>query len=370
MARTIYVGAFFTPICKALKIFNGFLLMLKVLIIKISSMGDIIHTLPALSDAKKAYSDISFDWVVAPQFSEIPLWHSAVNKLILCPIRKWKHNLLQAFREGEIQHFIQLLRQQNYDLIIDAQSALKTAVISKIAHGKSAGFDKKSVREYGAHWLYKRRFFVEKNQHAITRTRKLFSEALGYSLEKESPNDFGINLDKLPEVSVTLPHKYVMAIPNTTWPAKHWPEQHWQNLIQTITATDLHVVIPWGNEAEKRRAESLSAGNNQAHILPKLSLGECARVIKNAAAAICVDTGLGHLTSALQIPALHLYGPTDPLKIGAFEKNQTQLPREFQCAPQCKRVCRYNAVVSQEAQCLAHLTPQKVWQTLRQIIDR
>src|SRR3990167_6670582 len=127
--------------------------MLNVLIIKISSMGDLIHTLPALT--------------------EIPRWHTAVNHVIACPFRQWKKRYFQAWRQGEIKKFTHALREKHYDLIIDAQSALKSALISKIAHGKNAGMDKNSVCEFGAQYFYKNSYFVEKNQHALTRTRQL-----------------------------------------------------------------------------------------------------------------------------------------------------------------------------------------------------
>src|SRR3990167_4338004 len=343
--------------------------MLNVLIIKISSMGDLIHTLPALTDAKQALGEITFDWVAAPAFAEIPRWHTAVNHVIACPFRQWKKRYFQAWRQGEIKKFTHALREKHYDLIIDAQSALKSALISKIAHGKNAGMDKNSVCEFGAQYFYKNSYFVEKNQHALTRTRQLFAHALNYSLPSSTP-DFGIDVAKLPTLMMTLPKNFIVIIPNTTWPTKHWLDAHWQQLMMKINHAGFSVVIPWGNPTEKQRAEMLKNAGENVTVLPKISLSECASLLMHAKAAVCVDTGLGHLAAALQTPPIHLYGPTDPQKIGAYGEQQRHLQSTIPCAQKCKRTCYSTKMPSPQAACLSQITPENVWEALQNRLSR
>ncbi len=341
---------------------------MKALIIKLSSMGDLIHTLPALTDAKKAIPAIEFDWVAEPAFAEIPTWHPSVNRVIEAPIRQWKRNKWQAFRAGAIKQFKQSLRQTDYDLIIDAQSALKTAIISTQAAGPRAGMDKQSVREYGAQWFYQQRYFIDKNQHAINRTRQLFARALNYP-EPESSPDFGINRNQLTEPPVTLPEKYIVCVHGTTWKTKHWQQTHWQTLINIITKNNLSVVLLFGNENEKKRSEQLAKNNKNVLVMPKLSLSECATVIANAKAAVCVDTGLGHLAAALNTPAVHLYGPTDPKKIGATGKRQLLYASTFACAPCYQKNCTFKNSVDGQPACLAAISPEIVWEQLQSVLE-
>ena len=343
---------------------------MKVLIIKITSMGDILHTFPALTAAKAARPEVSFDWVVAPEFADLLQLHPAVSQAIPCPIRRWRGHYWQALQQGEVWDFIKNLRQKRYDVIIDAQSALKSAVIGKIARGAQSGYDKNSVREYGAHWFYTQRFAVEKQQHAVTRLCSLFAKALLYPIDPHAPENFGIDFTRLPTTTLLVPAEYVMIIPNTTWPTKHWPDAHWNALLQKMNPNGIAALIPWGNALEKQRAEGLAANNRNVFVLPKLTLMECASLIAKAKAAVCVDTGLGHLAAALGTPAIHLYGPTHPEKIGARGPAQIALNSRTHCKPTCKRICHFTQMPSEQAQCLQDLSVDEVWQKLTTLLQQ
>ncbi|MCY4178333.1 MAG: lipopolysaccharide heptosyltransferase I, partial [Endozoicomonadaceae bacterium] len=154
---------------------------MKVLIIKTSSLGDILHTLPALTDAAAAINGIRFDWIAEEGFQEIPTWHPAVNKVIPVGLRRWRKNILKTIWSGEWSVFKHQLRSEKYHCVIDAQGLIKSALLTRYVTAPVHGFDKKSIREPVASYAYSHRHNVSKKQHAIERTRQLFAASLKYS---------------------------------------------------------------------------------------------------------------------------------------------------------------------------------------------
>ncbi|MCK9535557.1 MAG: lipopolysaccharide heptosyltransferase I [Pseudomonas sp.] len=298
---------------------------MRVLLIKTSSLGDVIHTLPALTDAMRANSNIRFDWVVEEGFAEIPRWHPAVDQVIPVAIRRWRKNLLQTWRNGEWYNFKQRVHQQKYDLVIDAQGLLKSAWLTRGVKAPVAGFSRKSAREPLASLFYDRQISVARGQHAVERTRQLFSQALGYSLPL-SMGQYSLHRERLMIAEQHAP--YVVFLHGTTWPSKHWPQAEWRALAELLATEDIAVRIPWGNATEEARAHAIADGLTHVQVLPRLNLTGVAAQIAGAQACVAVDTGLGHLAAALDVPCVSLYGPTLPGLVGAYGQGQVHL-----CAP-------------------------------------
>jgi heptosyltransferase I len=297
---------------------------MRVLIVKMSSMGDIIHTLPAVSDACYALPGIKFDWITEEAFTEIPAWHENVNSVIPIALRRWRKHPFFSLKQGEPQQFLKQLRLEHYDKVIDAQGSLKSAVITRLSRGYRVGLDKNSVREVFADLAYQQKFAVSWKQHAIDRLRCLFAQALGYPLIA-SPPSYGINRMNFSQQKIKLPATYLIAIPNASWVNKRWPDASWSKLLAKVAQKNIPVFITWGNEAERKRAIHICANRLNINVLPKLNLQEMTSVLAKAKAAVCVDTGLSHLAAALETPAITLYGPTDPQRIGTRGPLQIQL---------------------------------------------
>ena len=296
--------------------------MRRVLIVKTSSMGDIIHTLPALTDAKKACPDVEFDWVVEEGFAEVPKWHSGVSEVIPVAIRRWRKNLFQTLASTEWKQFKNTVRKHHYDLVIDAQGLMKSAWVCGRVKAPIAGFDKHSVRESWARFSYQYKYNVSKDMHAVERIRDLFAQALSYE-KPETKGDYGLKREIF--CSGTPVATNVVFLHGTTRDDKHYPEIYWKAMAEQLTEQGIKVRLPWGSEVERLRAERIAKGIENVEVLPKLSLFGVAGVISHADVVVAVDTGLGHLSAALNIPTVSLYGPTDPGLIGAYGENQVHL---------------------------------------------
>ncbi|WP_249679695.1 lipopolysaccharide heptosyltransferase I [Pseudomonas abieticivorans] len=339
---------------------------MRVLLIKTSSLGDVIHALPALTDAMRAIPGIRFDWVVEEGFAEIPSWHPAVDNVIPVAIRRWRKNLWETFRSGEWRRFKQILGKHHYDLVIDAQGLVKSAWLTRYVKAPIAGLDSRSAREPLASRFYDRRLAVGRGQHAVERLRQLFAVALGYDLPK-GLGDYGLNRARLVEKTPATP--FVLFLHGTTWDTKHWPEIYWREMAERLGAANIEVRLPWGNLAEHQRAERIAAGLKNAVVLPKLNLAGVARVLAQAKACVAVDTGLGHLAAALDVPTISLFGPTNPGLTGAYGKGQVHLGSDFPCAPCLQKKCTYQPTPEDQRRfdlkrewplCFTRLNPERV----------
>ena len=329
-------------------------------------MGDLVQTLPALSDAARAIPGISFDWIVDESFAQVPGWHRNVETVIPSAFKRWRKNWRRAFKSGEPQSFLKKVRAQKYDYIVDVQCELKSAIASRLARGPRYGYNSRAVHEWGAQFAYQKKFFVPKDRHSLQRMRQLLAGALGYKYD-EALVDYGIDRARLGLVQIDLPERFVVFIHSTSWTSKVWPEFYWQDLLNNVTADGYSVVLPWGDEVERQRAVRIAAGNEKAIVLPALSISEKAAIINRAAATVGLDTGLSHIAAALDIPSITIYGATDPRLVSATGQHQTHLTSTFECVGCHDVVCKYTGPAEFKPACLVEIKPEHVWQKLKQL---
>ena len=294
---------------------------MRVLIVKTSSMGDVLHTLPALTDAQRAIPGIQFDWVVEEGFAQIPSWHSAVDRVIPVAIRRWRKAWFSAPIKAERKAFRDAVRLQQYDAIIDAQGLVKSAaLVTRLGRGIKHGMDWSTAREPLASLFYNCKHHIARQQHAVERTRELFAKSLRYT-KPQSQGDYAIAQHFLNDLNADA-GQYAVFLHATTRDDKHWPEANWRELIGQLHNAGIRIKLPWGAPHEEARAKRLADGFNYVDVLPRMSLEEIASVLAGAKFVVSVDTGLSHLTAALDRPNITLYGPTDPGLIGGYGKNQ------------------------------------------------
>ena len=326
-------------------------------------MGDVLHLLPALSDLAAQFPNVKIDWMVEDSFSEIPTWHASVDRVISVSTRQWRSFNKQNSKE--FISFVNLLRQESYHAVVDAQGLMKSAGLSKFARlesgGKRIGFSADSIKETFAARLYSKPIRVKKNQHAIDRLRQLFAGGFDYKLPT-SPVDYGIHLPH--KVSKERVHNTILFFPSTTWASKHLPDQHWRDLLDLVIDDGYRVKISWGNEEEKRRAQWIAQDRQDVEVLPKSSLGELAKILLNSAGAIAVDTGLGHMAAALGVPAVSVYGATDAKLTGAVGDEQIQLQTQYPCSPCFNKNCNKLTEQTSNPPCYQTINAADIWQAL------
>lgn len=337
---------------------------MRLLLIKTSSLGDIVHTFPALTDAMQQLPNLRVDWVAEEAFAELAAFHPAVKQVIPCAIRRWRKNIWAT--RGERQAFKQQLQQTSYDLVIDAQGLIKSGLITRLAKGPKYGLDKTSAREsFSARFLdYPQA--VSWDRHAVERVRQLFALSLGYS-QPNTPPDYGIARQHQP-AQLQQGSKLIF-FHGTTWVTKHYPEAYWRQLCEMASQAGCEVSLPWGNDAEKERAERLASGLPNVNVLERMSLTKLFELMLTMDAFVAVDTGLAHLAAAAGLMGVALYGPTDPKKTGVIGARAKSLSTNFACAPCKSDECRYKGEEGKEVYpaCFSKLPPAEVWRQLKQL---
>ena len=288
---------------------------MRILLVKTSSLGDVIHNLPVVSDLRRNFPEARIDWCVEGPFADIPRLHPDVSEVIPVALRRWKKHVFSRQTWQEISVFRQRIARYRYDLILDTQGLLKSALIASQARGVKCGYDADSAREPIAARFYDRRYTISKTAHAVTRNRLLAAAALGYT------TDPAINFGLVSPSTVTnwLPAaRYVVLLTATSRDDKLWPESHWLALANQLKAQGFSAVFPGGSTPERERAARLAAALPGAIAAPALSLPELASVLAQASAVVGVDTGLSHLAVALNVPTVAIYTATDPALTGVF----------------------------------------------------
>ncbi|OQM34058.1 lipopolysaccharide heptosyltransferase I [bacterium endosymbiont of Pedicinus badii] len=289
---------------------------MKVLIVKTSSMGDILHTFPAISDAKNRI-DISFDWIVEKEFISLVKMNSYIDNIIPISLRNWKR-VFCNFREMiKSFHSIRNLKNTKYDLVIDAQGLLKSAIIAKFAYGrKIIGFDNNIIKEKMASFFYDKKYYTSE-KHIIKKIKDLFSYGIGYKSRKK----IEYNLQIKRKEKMELFFLYATSRIN-----KKCSEDFWISLIKLANKKKFIVNLPCYEKKDYYFAKRCLKNNLLVKILYRKSIQEICQKMASSKGVVSVDTGLGHLASAIDCNNIMLYGPTDPNTVNTcVKKNQKYL---------------------------------------------
>jgi heptosyltransferase I len=281
---------------------------MKVLVVKTSSMGDVIHTFPSIEDARRARPDITFDWCVEEAFADIVALHPAIGRIHKVALRRWRKSLFARRTRDEFSALAAALRAERYDLVIDAQGLLKSALVARQAGAPIGGFGFASIREPLAGLFYSRRYRVPRDLHAIERTRRLFGQALGYEPDL-SKLDSGIIA---PEIANFPAGKTAFLLHGTSREDKKWPTEDWIGTARLLAETGFTPVTTWSNEKEKTVAEAIAASVPETLLVPKSPLATIAGMIGRSTLVIGADTGLTHLASAYGLPTVAIFLTTEP----------------------------------------------------------
>ena len=288
---------------------------MRILLVKTSSLGDVIHNLPVVADIRNHVVDAQIDWVVEENFAAIPRLHPDVNHVLPVAMRRWRKHLSSGATWRQWREFKRQLQENRYDFVIDMQGLLKSALLARSARGLRCGYDWHSAREPLASFAYQRKFSVAKNMHAVERNRQLAAKSLGYEASGEPryglPAPKGV-LDK------ALQAPYAACLHATSRADKEWPEENWIALGDWFAARGIACVFPSGSELEFERARRLSAAIRNAKALPPGSLTDVAALLSQAVGVVGVDTGLTHLACAFHKPTVALFCSSDPGLTGVY----------------------------------------------------
>ena len=280
--------------------------MANILFIKTSSLGDVVHHMPALTDARKAHPDATFSWLVEEAFAPLVRLHPAVDKVIPVAWRRWRRSLYTPATIAEIRASFRNIRAQRYDEIVDTQGLLRTAILTRATPGRRHGYDASSVRETLASLFYDVRHRVDRNLHAVERNRILSGLALGVT--PQAAPDFGLDRNRIGKDGTS---RYGLLLHATARSEKQWPDAHWI-AIARVFVQKFELVLPWGTEFERTRSENIAAAVPGTRVPDRAPLDQVAKLIAGAQFVVGVDTGLLHLAAALGVPLVAIFTGSKP----------------------------------------------------------
>ena len=281
---------------------------LRVLVVKLSSLGDVVHTLPAAMDIQANFPNAQIDWVVEPSFAPIVKACSAVHRVIACDLRYWRKNIWAPETRIQWRAFLTELQQQRYDAIIDLQGLTKSALVTWLARTSAKGkryamanATDGSAYERPTRWVADVAIDLEQHTHAMTRGRVVCASALKY--EVPSILGYGLNIEQ----SIHNGKKTVVFVHGTSRADKEWPLANWHELGLRLSNAGYQIVLPHGNEEERLRSVAMAEMIPKAIVWPRMTIDKLMQAMSSTAGVIGVDSGLSHIAVALNLPHVQIY---------------------------------------------------------------
>jgi len=287
--------------------------MQRILIVKTSSLGDVVHNLPVVTDMLR-FSEpgqVQIDWVVEEAYASLPRMHPNVTRVLPVALRRWRNDWFGPETKRERAAFRAVLEEVAYDAVIDTQGLLKSALVARMAKlapgGVRIGATWGTAREPLASLFYHRRLKIDLHRHAVERLRDIVGRALDHPVI--GTPDFGL---RVPDAHFDwLPHPaYAVLVHPTSRSEKSWPPHQWVTLGRRLAASNITPVLTWGSPSEELVARALAREIPDAIVPPRLDLPQVAALLDGARVVIGVDTGLTHLAAALGARVVALFGAT------------------------------------------------------------
>lgn len=323
---------------------ESLLMPTRILIVRTSSLGDLVHMLPAITDIARHVPDAQIDWVVEEAFAEIPSWHPAVNEVIKVAHRRWRKSWWSSQVRAERKALKERLRSTQYDIVLDMQALLKSAWLVRQARGVRHGLDWRSAREPLASLFYNVRHRVEFWQPAVIRQRKLAGLTFGYqhaglpdfglqsfvrqagqaAASVHDVGSDGLNAAELPRLHhLDTDRGYAVIMPSASRDDKLWPEEDWRAVFRRLREAGCTLKLLAGNDSEAQRAGLLVAGMDGAEVMPRMDLSAVARLLAGSRLMVGLDSGLTHLSAALGRPTIGIYRASTPVRTPLVGSNYT-----------------------------------------------
>jgi len=293
---------------------------MKIAIVKLSALGDIVHAMVALQFIKTARPDVEIDWLVEQRFAELLQDNPDINRILTLNLKALKTDKLAVFRElGKVKTYA----KYHYDLVIDAQGLIKSAVVARCLAKNCAGFDKRSIREKAASWLYSLAIHCPYDENTIDRNVTVLTRPLGINVSHRQI------LDKKPFLFFQTPQqpldqyrvdgqRHVLFVIGSTWPSRNYPKEKY---LKVITELPAQCLICWGSEQERQAADWIAA-RSDAVVLPRLSVNDLKAAIARVDLVIGNDTGPTHMAWGLNRPSITLFGPTPVSRVYQTDINR------------------------------------------------
>jgi len=295
---------------------------MRILIVKTTSMGDVIHALPVATDLVRHFrnqqSPLELDWVVEDAFAPLVALHPGVGRILPVAVRRWRESLWSSRTRSEWVAWRTSVRARRYGLVLDLQGLLKSAFLATQAIGPRAGLDRASAREALASWAYTRSYAIDPKLPAVSRMRALAAAAVGYQAIGQPV--FGLRLPPVPQGEVGAfaqglgESAFAVLLSATPRAEKRWPDAHWRALLESFEAARRVAILPWGTAAELSRARALCADLRYAQVAPRMDLTEATWLMSRASVVAGVDTGLLHLAGAYGVPLVGIFTGTEPAR--------------------------------------------------------
>lgn len=285
-----------------------------VLVVRPSSLGDVVHALAVVADIDRARPGLPVDWVAEEAFVPLVQLARGVRRVVPVALRRWRRTPFSAATWREIGAFRRDIARDRYDAVVDLQEQFKGAIIARCARGPRHGPEGRATREPIATLLHDVHHAIPPRQHFEDRCRELVAAALGYTVD--GPPRFHFVAGAIPAPAPAAAAPRALLVHATSRDDKLWPEASWRALATGLGRRGIATLLPWGDEDEERRARRIVDGIDGATVLPRLGLPDLAGLIRASELVVGVDTGLVHLAAALGTPTIALFVATDPAQAG------------------------------------------------------